>query len=849
MNTKKKPTPLDDVQTVVKQNLMIQYALIIPIVSVFMWMFGFYYTWGSILVVAIGYSIRVVAFYKDEFYQNFTTQTKITANRREIQRCAWLNTLVRKYWTVCVPKFVEPQIEKVNEIMASSKPGFVKKMEISQWDLGDRAPRVTQIYTPVILSEDRYEVEIEILWVPSAVVTLEAQSYIPLKVVASELKFKARMKVLFNLNDLFPDCSVVSVAFLDDPLIEMSVRPARPLDALSLPFVYEMIQQTLRSNLRPLLVLPNQLQFSLGGGKVESFDEMDSPITDIILIPSGKTKAPPGYVLLQRTASGLLSANLNSGTAGEQLHICYARKEGEAPITSLAVFYPNKNGEKKPNSSYEIVNDTVDDLSTNSGNAGEECFICVSRDPNGKPITGLTLVNESEDYILPDDFRVLELSPQGHKANLNKKSGGDRVFLGFKGGCDTYFGYDKPVKNRNQGLVRVEIVEGRNLIAADLGGTSDPFVELLVGDEVPKKGAVPSFTSVIWKTLDPVWEETFIFEVQRDFSILTLDVYDKDAIAIASDHLGRIQLNLDKLVCGKQVDQWIPLQMVPKGELRVRITALDFGLSPEDHEVTAFVPRTVNKYNGQKLLSGLTGSLAGGIGTIGSGIAGVGGAGIDAVTNVGELGIKGVTGAVGGITGAVGTLFGRKKDKSQKDIVPPAEERSVDMAVEQPIKKKEKHRSIFHHSKSDLKPETKSEESVPEEPAVISTASGEEPMMSEISEDGGQIVDRTPTTREGHVKEASGLIGLGLTAPKVYAKLTQNSLEIYKSSSDPGKGKSPKESFPLGAVQLGKAREEKHAFMIIRNKKVFTYKCHDDGEMQAWLTAINNNKVCLQTSN
>merc|ERR1712137_394069 len=487
MNTKKKPTPLDDVQTVVKQNLMIQYALIIPIVSVFMWMFGFYYTWGSILVVAIGYSIRVVAFYKDEFYQNFTTQTKITANRREIQRCAWLNTLVRKYWTVCVPKFVEPQIEKVNEIMASSKPGFVKKLEISQWDLGDRAPRVTQIYTPVILSEDRYEVEIEILWVPSAVVTLEALAFIPLKVVASELKFKARMKLTFNLNDLFPDCSVVSIAFVEDPMIEMSVRPARPLDALSLPFVYEMIQQTLRSNLRPLLVLPNQLQFSLGGGKVESFDEMDSPITDIILIPSGKTKAPPGYVLLQRTASGLLSANLNSGTAGDQLHICYARKEGEAPITSLAVFYPKKN-EKKPNGSYEIVNDTVDDLSTNSGNTGEECFLCVAREPGAKPITGLTIVNESEDYILPDEFSVLELSPQGHKANLNKKSGGDRLFLSYKGGVESYFGYEKPVKNRNEGLLRVEIV----------------------GDEVPKKGTVPYFTSVVWKNLDPAWEETFM---------------------------------------------------------------------------------------------------------------------------------------------------------------------------------------------------------------------------------------------------------------------------------------------------------------------------------------------------
>lgn len=257
---------------------------------------------------------------------------------------------------------------------------------------------------------------------------------------------------------------------------------------------------------------------------------------------------------------------------------------------------------------------------------------------------------------------------------------------------------------------------------------------------------------------------------------------------------------------------------------------------------------------------GLTGSLAGGIGVVGSGIGAVGsgigavgGAGIDAVQNVGEMGIKGVTGAVGGITGAVGTLFGRKKDKSQKDLTAPAEERNIEMTVEQPVKKKEKvHRSIFHHSKSDIKPEKsepahKSEESV-EEIAVVSNASGEESLVNEISESGGQVVDRTPTTREGHLREAAGLIGLHLTAPKVYGKLTQTALEIYKSSSDPGKGKSPKESFALGAVQLAKAKEEKHAFVVIRDKKTFIYKCHDDGEMQGWLSALNNNKLCLASN-
>merc|ERR1712107_634056 len=164
---------------------------------------------------------------------------------------------------------------------------------------------------------------------------------------------------------------------------------------------------------------------------------------------------------------------------------------------------------------------------------------------------------------------------------------------------------------------------------------------------------------------------------------------------------------------------------------------------------------------------------------------------------------------------------------------------------EQPVKKKEKHHRSIFHSRSDIKPPEASVEESVEEPAVVSNASGEESLVSEVSESGGQVVERTPTTREGHLREAAGLIGLHITAPKVYAKFTQTALEIYKSSSDPGEGKSPKESFALGAVQLGKAKEEKHAFVVIRDKKTFIYKCHDDGELQGWLSALNNNKLCL----
>ena len=50
--------------------------------------------------------------------------------------------------------------------------------------------------------------------------------------------------------------------------------------------------------------------------------------------------------------------------------------------------------------------------------------------------------------------------------------------------------------------VRVTMVAGRDLIAADLGGTSDPYVKLIFAQE-------EYLTSTVRKTVNPVWEETF----------------------------------------------------------------------------------------------------------------------------------------------------------------------------------------------------------------------------------------------------------------------------------------------------------------------------------------------------
>merc|ERR1712000_437160 len=145
----------------------------------------------------------------------------------------------------------------------------------------------------------------------------------------------------------------------------------------------------------------------------------------------------------------------NTGNPGKHMYICYAREEGKEPITGVCIIYPQYDN--KPPPTFEAILETPagENANLNSGNNSIEAFLCFSKAP-GDPITGLSLVNETEDSILPEDFRILELSPTGHKANINKKTLGDRLFLAYKGGHQTKFGYPKPCLSPTKGLLRVE---------------------------------------------------------------------------------------------------------------------------------------------------------------------------------------------------------------------------------------------------------------------------------------------------------------------------------------------------------------------------------------------------------
>ena len=89
------------------------------------------------------------------------------------------------------------------------------------------------------------------------------------------------------------------------------------------------------------------------------------------------------------------------------------------------------------------------------------------------------------------------------------------------------------------GTLHVTLVEGFDLLAADSDGTSDPFVVLKLGlgkKADKRKGHNLASSKVKRSTLNPIWDESFTFEIEEEDDEadvqLELNVYDKDGMGV-----------------------------------------------------------------------------------------------------------------------------------------------------------------------------------------------------------------------------------------------------------------------------------------------------------------------------
>ncbi|XP_019189776.1 PREDICTED: synaptotagmin-5-like isoform X1 [Ipomoea nil] len=121
--------------------------------------------------------------------------------------------------------------------------------------------------------------------------------------------------------------------------------------------------------------------------------------------------------------------------------------------------------------------------------------------------------------------------------------------------------YDGSKDPRN-GWIELTLIEGKDLIAADIRGTSDPYVRVQYGNLKRK-------TKVMYKTLNPQWHQTL--EFPDDGSPLTLHVKDHNAL-LPESSIGDCVVEYQRFPRNQMFDKWIPLQGVRRGEIHIQIT-------------------------------------------------------------------------------------------------------------------------------------------------------------------------------------------------------------------------------------------------------------------------------------
>ncbi|GKV39430.1 hypothetical protein SLEP1_g47195 [Rubroshorea leprosula] len=112
------------------------------------------------------------------------------------------------------------------------------------------------------------------------------------------------------------------------------------------------------------------------------------------------------------------------------------------------------------------------------------------------------------------------------------------------------------------GWIELVLVEARDLVAADLRGTSDPFVKVQYGN-------LKRRTKVMYKTLNPQWNQTL--EFPDDGNPLELHVKDHNSLLPVSS-IGDCIVEYQRLPPNQMSDKWIPLQGVNRGEIHIQIT-------------------------------------------------------------------------------------------------------------------------------------------------------------------------------------------------------------------------------------------------------------------------------------
>ncbi|KAJ6662860.1 hypothetical protein lerEdw1_011064 [Lerista edwardsae] len=126
-------------------------------------------------------------------------------------------------------------------------------------------------------------------------------------------------------------------------------------------------------------------------------------------------------------------------------------------------------------------------------------------------------------------------------------------------------------------LLTIHLKEGRNLVIRDRCGTSDPYVKFKLNGKTVYK------SKVIYKNLNPVWDERVVLPIRAHDQKLRVKVYDRDLTS--SDFMGSAVLMLNELELNRTCEKVLKLEDPNSLEDDMGMVLLDVQLTVKQEDV------------------------------------------------------------------------------------------------------------------------------------------------------------------------------------------------------------------------------------------------------------------------
>ncbi|KAK7473709.1 hypothetical protein BaRGS_00035036, partial [Batillaria attramentaria] len=110
-------------------------------------------------------------------------------------------------------------------------------------------------------------------------------------------------------------------------------------------------------------------------------------------------------------------------------------------------------------------------------------------------------------------------------------------------------------RNAETAILTVHIIQARNLVPRDFSGTADPYVKVCL---LPDQRSSSAQSKIHRKTVNPVFEEEFIFELKdrhMDSAVLEILVYDYDQFS-RDECIGCVHVPLKSVDLTEKVELW-----------------------------------------------------------------------------------------------------------------------------------------------------------------------------------------------------------------------------------------------------------------------------------------------------